>query len=337
MPAPVTLHTPLDAYYHGYYLVGIRDLLGSSRFRVRHREGPTTRPELLACEFHAPGLRVVFDARDGAWYDPRGLDWADVYAKINIDPACPPAPSRARVVPLGPGFAVRAWGPVGTLTACLRSAPPLELGRGVLRRHAADFWRQLRYRLPIEAYERKGPPSADGYVFTMSSLWAGHPGCNEARARFMRVCRTLPGVVFEGGFAPRRNAGVPGYDDLAMPGRCTAAEYIERTRRSTFVFNTPAVAGCHGWKLGEFLALGKAILSTPLSRALPAPLEHGVHIHFVDGSDAGIRDGAERILRDAAYRRTLEQGARRYYLEHVRPRSAVARVLGAAAGSRQVP
>jgi hypothetical protein len=50
--APLTLHTPLDVYYNGYYLVGIRDLLGSSRFDVHRGEGPTTRPELLACEFH---------------------------------------------------------------------------------------------------------------------------------------------------------------------------------------------------------------------------------------------------------------------------------------------
>lgn len=329
MRAPLTLHTPLDAYYHGYYLVGIRDLLGSNRFRVRRGEGPTTRPELLACEFHGPGLRVVFDARDGAWYDPRGIEWADVYAKINIDPAQPPAPCRARIVPLGPGFTVRVWGALETAAACLRSVPPLALGRGALRRHAAGFWRQYRHRLPIEAYEREGPPSSPGYVFAMSSLWAGHPECNDARARFMRVCRTLPGVVFEGGFAPRRSGDVPGYEDLAVPGRCTLTGYVERTQRSGVVFNTPAVAGCHGWKLGEFLALGKAILSTPLARALPAPLEHGVHVHFVDGSEAGIRDGVERILRDATYRRALERGARRYYLEHVRPRNAVARVLGA--------
>ena len=334
MRAPLTLHTPLDAYYHGYYLVGIRDLLGSARFDVRRGEGVTTRPELLACEFHDAGLRVVFDARDGAWYDPRGLDWADVYAKINIDPASPPAPSsRARIVPLGPGFTVRVWGPMATAAACLRSVPPLKLGRGAQRRHAAGFWRQYRYRPPIEEYEREGPPSSPEYVFAMSSLWVGHPECNDARARFMRACRTMPGVVFEGGFAPRQTGSVPGYEELTMPGRCTVTEYLERTRRSGVVFNTPAVAGCHGWKLGEFLALGKAILSTPLARALPAPLEHGVHVHFVDGSDAGIRDGVERILSDAPYRRTLERGARKYYLEHVRPRSAVARVLDRPASS----
>ncbi|HEX5720674.1 MAG TPA: hypothetical protein VF179_31255 [Thermoanaerobaculia bacterium] len=325
----MTLHTPLDVYYHSYYLVGIRDLLGSPRFHVRRGEGPTTRPELLACEFHDAGLRVVFDARDGIWYDPRGLGWADVYAKINFDPARPPAPSRARVVPLGPGFAVRAWGPVQTIVACLLSVPPPGLGRRALRRHLADFWRQYRYRLPIAEYEREGPPSSPEYVFTMSSLWTGASECNEARARFMRVCRTIPGVVFEGGFAPRLTTDVPGYEELTTAGRCSMAEYVERTRRSAVVFNTPAVAECHGWKLGEFLALGKAILSTPLSRALPAPLEHGVHVHFVDGSEAGIRDGAERILRDAPYRRALERGARQYYLDHVRPRSAVARVLRA--------
>ena len=46
----------------------------------------------------------------------------------------------------------------------------------------------------------------------------------------------------------------------------------ERTARSAVVFNCPAVHGCLGWKLGEYLTLRKAIISTDLGRRLPAPL-----------------------------------------------------------------
>ena len=105
-------------------------------------------------------------------------------------------------------------------------------------------------------------------------------------------------------------------------------EYVERTRRSALVFNTPAVHECLGWKLGEFLALGKAIVSLPLTRALPAPLEHGTHLHLVDGSPESITDAIERITGDDGYRRRLEEHARAWYDEWLDPTRLVQRLTG---------
>jgi hypothetical protein len=47
------------------------------------------------------------------------------------------------------------------------------------------------------------------------------------------------------------------------------------------VIKTHSVQNCHGWNLGEYLALGKAIVSTPLSSNLPEKLVHGKNIHFI--------------------------------------------------------
>jgi glycosyltransferase involved in cell wall biosynthesis len=96
-------------------------------------------------------------------------------------------------------------------------------------------------------------------------------------------------------------------------------EYLVNIGRSAVAFNNPAVHGCLGWKLGEFLALGKAIISLPLERALPAPLEHGVHLHVVDGSPESLDDALARIRTDHVYRRGLESNARRWYDEHLAP------------------
>ena len=38
-------------------------------------------------------------------------------------------------------------------------------------------------------------------------------------------------------------------------------EWISKTKQSAIVFNTPAFWSCHGWKLGEYLAMGKCIIS----------------------------------------------------------------------------
>jgi glycosyltransferase involved in cell wall biosynthesis len=105
------------------------------------------------------------------------------------------------------------------------------------------------------------------------------------------------------------------------------SEYLDRTRRSSLVFSAPSVHACLGWKLGEYLALGKAIVSTELGRALPAPLEHGVHVHYVRSEVDDMTEAIEEINRNSGYRRTLERGARRWYEEYMAPSVVAAKLI----------
>ena len=85
------------------------------------------------------------------------------------------------------------------------------------------------------------------------------------------------------------------------------------------MFNTPAFWNCHGWKLGEYLAMGKCILSTALSNDLPAPLVHGEHIHFVDNDQAAMHDALCYILSHPDYQHHLEQAASHYWQTYGTP------------------
>ncbi len=198
------------------------------------------------------------------------------------------------------------------------------------RRHFSGYVAQWRYRLPEEAYVPG--ESAQDYVFFASRLWAKEPETNQQRANFVRACRSIQGLTTEGGFVPRRTRDVPGFDDVTVGRTYSLREYLDRVQRSCVAFNTPAVAGCHGWKLAEFLALGKAIISTPISRALPATLEHRVHVHLVDGSVRSIVDALKEIRSDEAYRRHLEYNARSYYREYLSPEKVIEKILGIARG-----
>ena len=54
------------------------------------------------------------------------------------------------------------------------------------------------------------------------------------------------------------------YKDFIYENRLSMDEYIKKTKESVLVFNTPSVCECHGWKLAEYLCMGKAIISTLL-------------------------------------------------------------------------
>ena len=85
------------------------------------------------------------------------------------------------------------------------------------------------------------------------------------------------------------------------------------------VFNTPAFWNCHGWKLAEYLALGKAIVSTDLSNDLPAPLVNGENIHITDNSQEAIGKSILFIMNNIEYRDKLGNNARRYWEKYGTP------------------
>ena len=102
---------------------------------------------------------------------------------------------------------------------------------------------------------------------------------------------------------------------------------MEKTKRSVLVFNTPAFWDCHGWKLGEYLAMGKCIVSTELSNDLPFPLEHGKNIHFVENDKDEIKEAIKYIIRHPDYRIKLENGARLYWEQYGTPEASL-KLLG---------
>ncbi len=102
--------------------------------------------------------------------------------------------------------------------------------------------------------------------------------------------------------------------------------YVQKTKLSAVVFNTPAVFECHGWKLGEYLSMGKAIISTPIINELPVKLEHGKNVHIVTNADE-MKSALNFLLSNDKYRRSLENGAREYYEQFVSPKSVIGNIL----------
>ncbi len=108
--------------------------------------------------------------------------------------------------------------------------------------------------------------------------------------------------------------------------RYSINDYINKIKSSSFVFNTPAVFDCHGWKLGEFLAMGKAIISTPILNELPEKLTHSENIHIIT-DDSELENAIKTLLNDQNYKRHLEANAKAYYEKHASPKSVIKYIL----------
>ena len=325
--------------YAGFYLAGFIEVLGAERVRFARRPfcdlSQHSQEEDFDQYFAArlepvggPALKLVIDYRDRSRLSRTALDWADVYGKVNLhgdELAGLETAQIRKVVPLGPGFGIRLWPWVATLAHFFRNTwRSRKQTPASFRAQVAAYHWQLR-RQPLTTYS--AVQSAPDYAFHVSKLYqkqAHGEKTNLMRAEFIRACRARA-PRFEGGLVCSSSPVPQGYEDVAISSGVSPAQYLENVRRSAVVFSTPAAWGCLGWKLGEFLALGKAIVSTPIEHALPAPLEHGEHL-LLAANPEQLKDSINRLFSDAVLRRRLERNASAYFDQWLHP-AAIARRL----------
>lgn len=333
MPRPsVTVYPAFNARYYSPYIEGLRRVLGSSALSFSSRGFPRFDQDCLAFRYRQGDAerRIYIHSNDMPELSEAALQWCDVFGKVNLDLTLVPEADSEKVFPIGPMFAIQVWGAVQAEAMGIYTFSMVRDAGISFRDHIGNYRGQYRYRFPESQYR---PVESDpGYIFYNAALWEREPQANEVRARFVEAARSARGIRFEGGLSPRLSARGshdfvgPEYEKYLSP-RFTSRQNLKKTQASVVAFNNPAYRDCHSWRLGEYLALGKAIITTPIVREVPAPLVHGSHVHYVDGSVEGVREAVEHISSDTEYRQHLERGARSYYDAHLSPQQTVTRAL----------
>lgn len=282
--------------------------------------------------------KIFIDFEDNANIFEDRYEWCDIYGKVNcrkedID-------SYSKVVALGPACGLQIDSKMSAFGLCLSNyLKGHQYSYVTLRVMLRDYLYTFIRRRPIERYEEHVREKTN-YVFHASTLWYSKgtmATTNEYRGAFMRACQDA-NVDFEGGFFYVEGQAVldeaPDYPkykeifgDLIYTQRLSMDDYIKKTKESFVVFNTPSVCDCHGWKLAEYLCMGKAIISMPLTREMPGDgLVHGENVHFVESTDE-IFNAVLKIKNDITYREKLEKGARDYYKKWLAPEVVIKRLI----------
>jgi hypothetical protein len=290
--------------------------------------------------FKYQGNKYVIDFYDWSSVNPDLYAWADVYAKVNANNKGNSKTSDDyNVLPIGPGFCLKgstlmqtAYMAINNWLKCKKSRIDVGISSTVFfQDYIANIMRKKPLKVFVEESETK-----INYVFSSSTLW-DHENClystNKLRAIFMQVCKEKDNIDFQGGFRGYRklsdrvgHSQYEEYKDLMDTVNWSHEDYILKTKQSTFVFNTPSVRYAHGWKLGEYLAMGKAIISTPLVNEMPAPLVHKENI-FIVNNESELRDAIDELQVNVELRKLLEKGAREYYFKYLSPEKVIERVV----------
>lgn len=322
--------------YAGYYIRGFEEVFG--RKAVKYSLGPfrdlDRRNERASYDQYMAAvlitdrqkINIIIDYWDLNGISHQAYNWCDVYAKINISHE-QDLVAYDKLLSIPPGFGIKTKNTFGLVCLGLLNflrcrCQPITSLKG----HIFDYYAQNRYA-PLEVYLSEGV-ERPSYVFHASTLWP-HVNCvnytNPLRLSFMKACKSNAGITFEGGFfikydAPRE------YQDFALEKYIPKREYMQKILESAIVFNTPAVHNCHGWKLGEYLAMGKAIISTPISNRLPSVLLNGEHLYIVNTPE-DMKDAVNILLTNEKMRQTLKRNCKKYYEEYASPSAIIRNII----------
>ena len=323
--------------YKSFYIIGLERMFG--RANISYSSLPfldlpsavrNDKDMLFVTEHAGKQRRYFISCNDFYKINDAAWQWADVYGSVNVNWEKTDKKYWSKMVSLCPSFGVKCYSlPRAAYHALLN----YRAGNGTLR-HCLGRHRHMTTRLEYENYVQKRESQYDpNYLFFLSTLWnsdewnRNDEGVNLTRVHYIRAAKHVMqdmGGVFEGGFASlgsERSSEQLFADCLyhSVPMN----EWFEKTQQSALVFNTPAFWNCHGWKLGEYMAMGACVLSTPLSNDLPAPLLHGEHIHIVENSQEAMEDAIRYILTHPEYNMKLRTNLRAYWQKYGTPEASL--------------
>lgn len=308
----------VNVNYAGFYIHGFYQKFGVKNVIFTNKPFLSLENRINCLNFVIDDKKYCIDFGETSDVKPKEYAWCDVYGHVNANLEKTPAEFRNKLVSLPPYFGIKLWSHIDSFVYAWKNmwktfykiCPPVFIMR---------YRKQCRYRVYYEEYENSVPTDKN-YIFHLSSIWPNDdwerndPGFNEANSKFIVACNAIPELNFDGGLTFAKNVSCsPSLAKFKCEGSVSVKEYLEKTRKSLVAFNTPFSNGSHGWKLGEFLALGKAIISLPLVNDLPEPLVHGENIHFVENNEEVIKEAILKIRNDDVYRAKLEKGARAYW------------------------
>lgn len=341
----VTIDPRFQINYSSYYIQGLMDVVGKENILFGIIDGIS----VCSQDDFRKGMAVLLQERDiekhlfiDTWdsddIHPDYYQWSDVYAKINVRPE-DALHEKIRVI--GPSFGIQLWNPAKTLSLAIINYWKARKTKGYLpslKYYLLNYAYTFVRRVPLQRYARPYHEDRD-YVFALNTLWYDeltYATTNRVRGHFARICQRIYSQ-FEGGFFYIPSSGVEvqfpkykeylvAYEDLLIHRRVGIKEYIRKLRKSALVFNVPSVSGCHGWKLGEYLALGKVIVSMPLNNAMPEGWTDGI-THLEVHDECEMEQAILRLHENPELCTLLKKGATCYYDQLLAPKKVIKSLL----------
>src|SRR5262245_25341183 len=282
-------------------------------------------------------IRLYYDCHDSHEIDLSAADEVDCYFKRSYSSAAVPDSLKAKVFPLG-------------LTYPLYSADIDPFERQRLAAFEGDLTSTLHPSRPTpENMSAPFDDDASGILF-MTRVWEpfDEPDrskekigerirVNDMRAACIELLRERFGPSCQSGLAHTAYA-VEHYRSVLLDDEGSAAKenYIKLLRTHAVCVATTGLHGSIGWRMGEYVAFSRAIVSERLNYEVPGDFKAGTnYLEFSEPQECV--EAVAGLLTNPALRNTMMRANHQYYHTAVRPDRLVGRTLAIGLSARSDP
>jgi hypothetical protein len=289
-------------------------------------------------------LWIAIDLRDRAdRFIMSALQKCDLYFKRGYyrpDLDQLPEDLRAKVRPFGLNYACRRAGIIGRLMSYYLGPYIAKIIRSPAqafksRHDRIDAISNFMLSPNYSAYEQPPSHAVEPAVLFQTRLWEpGSAGTdnmaelNEERAGLVRLLKKELGSQFQGGLIPTPYARTH-YPDLLTVESCNRLQYIQTGKRALIGIYTRGIHHSLAFKLAEYLASSKCIVSTDFRHELPSPLIPDVHYLSFDTAESCLEQ-CIRLLKDRDLADRMRQSNWTYYQNEVHPTRRMSECLNQA-------
>lgn len=152
---------------------------------------------------------------------------------------------------------------------------------------------------------------------------------NEERAKIIRTLRKELGTIFLGGFSETAHS-FSKYKDCVIddPSLSKKSSYLNLVRQTPICIATIGLHGSVGWKLAEYIALGRAVISEQTSVIIPNGFGDGKnYLSYKDSDSCLIK--VNYLLNNPTVVEQMMASNAAYYYEHLKPEKLMFNLLHA--------
>ena len=341
-----------DLYHASHLYAGLFDLMKRGVARVRFNVPRQKAEKLYVSDSTAVCLTVkrpdtgkdyllVVDLRDRSdQLTAPLLERADVYLKRSYyepDLSDLPPELKGKIIPFGLNYACRSVESTRAVLSTLAPRLAFELLRSPRKTsRQLNPRRSILYQYLTTSLESEFEQAPDAEleatvlfqtrVYQPEEIYPDDPAeVNEGRVRLVRELKKAFGPKFQGGLVPTAYAKEH-YPDAVSEQPTRQSQYVAWGKRSLVGIYTRGLFHSLAFKLPEYLAASKCIVSEPLRNSLPTPFVAGEHYLEFKTSEECVERCA-RVLKDASLAKDLRRAAWDYYQREVKPAAHLEGVL----------
>ncbi len=295
-------------------------------------------------------IKVLFDLTDHGSINPESIANIDHCFKRSYDPSALVSlgPLSSRIHPLGLNYpvfpnrpdihAIRRACAFGSLRQrlqqLLRLSDPANLWSSLPRERHLSAPPNLNQKPNVLFLARAWDPQDSTHITPQQTRH--YNTINETRAACIRALRTAFGDAFTGGFSHTPFAQRHFPDALAShPNQTSKRAYLQRLKEHPICVTSEGLHHSIGWKMGEYVALSKAIVSEKLAFTVPGPFADGTHYLSYQDPD-GCVAAVKKLIQDVPLRHSMMTQNHAYFLQHLQPDRLVAHSLNTALGQSAI-